>query len=79
MMLIFSSHWSSPGAKREQSHVASMAVVPNVVNDLVDDAAASNMGAFSNSPERELYIDQLLAEIESLKVRLRTRGNFVLQ
>ena len=76
MMLIFSSHWSSPGAKREQSHVASMAVVPNVVNDLVDDAAASNR---ERDTERELYIDQLLAEIESLKVRLRNRGNFVSQ
>ena len=51
-----------------------VAVVPDVVDDLVDDAA-SDMGAPTDSAvplvdERERYIDQLLAEIESLQVRL---------
>ena len=51
-----------------------MAVVPDVVDDLVDDAA-SDMGASTDTAvplmdERERYIDQLLAEIESLQVRL---------
>ena len=55
-------------------HVTPVAVVPDVVDDLVDDAA-SDMGASNDSvvplvDERERYIDQLLAEIESLQVRL---------
>ena len=57
-------------------HVTPVAVVPDVVDDLVDDAA-SDMGAPTDSAvplvdERERYIDQLLAEIESLQVRLET-------
>ena len=57
-------------------HVTPVAVVPDVVDDLVDDAA-SDMGASTDSAvplvdERERYIDQLLAEIESLQVRLKT-------
>ena len=57
-------------------HVTPVAVVPDVVDDLVDDAA-SDMGAPNDSAvplvdERERYIDQLLAEIESLQVRLET-------
>ena len=51
-------------------HVTPVAVVPDVVEDLVDDSA-SEMGAASSqlADERERYIDQLLAEIESLQVR----------
>ena len=53
-------------------------VVPDVVDDLVDDLvdyAASNICVSTNTAvplmdERERYIDQLLAEIESLQVRL---------
>lgn len=57
-------------------HVTPVAVVPDVVDDLVDDAA-SDMGASTDSAvplvdERERYIDQLLAEIESLQVRPKT-------
>ena len=50
-------------------HVTPVAVVPDVVEDLVDDSA-SEMGAASSqlADERERYIDQLLAEIESLQV-----------
>jgi len=55
-------------------HVTPVAVVPDVVDDLVDDAA-SDMGASTDSAvplvdERERYIDQLLAEIESLQGRV---------
>ena len=54
-------------------HVTPVAVVPDVVEDLVDDSA-SEMGAASSqlADERERYIDQLLAEIESLQV-IKTR------
>ena len=53
-------------------------VVPDVVDDLVDDLvdyAASNICVSTNTAvplmdERERYIDQLMAEIESLQVRL---------
>jgi len=52
-------------------HVTPVAVVPDVVEDLVDDSA-SEMGAASSqlADERERYIDQLLAEIESLQLRV---------
>ena len=58
-------------ASELSQHVTPVAVVPDVVDDLVDDAA-SEVGAANNSvplsDERERYIDQLLAEIESLQV-----------
>ena len=54
-------------------HVTPVAVVPDVVDDLVDDLvdyAASNICVSTNTAvplmdERERYIDQLMAEIES--------------
>ena len=52
-------------------HVTPVAVVPDVVDDLVDDAASEISNATTAVPlhdERERYIDQLLAEIESLQV-----------
>ena len=62
-------------ASELSQHVTPVAVVPDVVDDLVDDAA-SDMGASTDTAvplmdERERYIDQLLAEIESLQVRLK--------
>ena len=57
-------------------HVTPVAVVPevpDVVDDLVDETASEFGGAASTVPlndERERYIDQLLAEIESLQVVL---------
>ena len=50
-------------------------MVPDVLDDLVGDSA-SNIGVSTNTAvplmdERERYIDQLLAEIESLQVRLK--------
>ena len=62
-------------ASELSQHVTPVAVVPDVVDDLVDDAA-SDMGASIDTAvplmdERERYIDQLLAEIESLQVRLK--------
>ena len=60
-------------ASEINSHVTPVAVVPDVVDDLVDDSA-SEMGASNISgplvEERERYIDQLLAEIESLQGRV---------
>ena len=61
-------------ASEIHSHVTPVAVVPDVVDDLVDDSA-SEMGGASNISgplveERERYIDQLLAEIESLQGRV---------
>ena len=60
-------------ASEINSHVTPVAVVPDVVDDLVDDSA-SEMGASTTSvplvDERERYIDQLLAEVESLQVGL---------
>ena len=60
-------------ASEIHSHVTPVAVVPDVVDDLVDDSA-SEMGASNISgplvEERERYIDQLLAEIESLQGRV---------
>ena len=50
-------------------HVTPVAVVPDVVDDLVDDAASTD-SAVPLVDQRERYIDQLLAEIESLQVRL---------
>ena len=52
-------------------HVTPVAVVPDVVEDLIDDSA-SEMGAASSqlADERERYIDQLLAEVESLQLRV---------
>lgn len=49
-------------------------VVPDVLDDLVGDSA-SNIGVSTNTAvplmdERERNIDQLMAEIESLQVRL---------
>ena len=62
-------------ASELSQHVTPVAVVPDVVDDLVDDAA-SEIGASTDTAvplmdERERYIDQLLAEIESLQVRLK--------
>ena len=60
-------------ASELSQHVTPVAVVPDaVVDDLVDDTS-SDIGASTHSvvplnDERERYIDQLLAEIESLQV-----------
>ena len=58
-------------ASELSQHVTPVAVVPDVVDDLVDDAASEISNATTAVPlhdERERYIDQLLAEIESLQV-----------
>ena len=56
-------------ASEISNHVTPVAVVPDVVDDLVDDAASeANNSVVPLNDERERYIDQLLAEIESLQV-----------
>ena len=57
-------------ASELSQHVTPVAVVPDVVDDLVDDAASeiSTTNTVPLHDERERYIDQLLAEIESLQV-----------
>ena len=61
-------------ASELSQHVTPVAVVPDVVDDLVDDAASeiSTSNTVPLHDERERYIDQLLAEIESLQVLILT-------